>query len=281
MRLVCCVVLPILLSVLTAPALAATQRGAFDRAPFYDGKVPEGLGSVALTGVTYREEFGSLDSTPERSPALAALLDSLDTALDEIALAHGGLARLATAATAKGAPDVLFGCRRGGTDEDGFPRAPSEIDPTEPLRMAFEVEGPGKTWTQEIAAASEATLVVTLGFGDYWVRQKDWKGGKQIELGTGRTAPVEWLTSLDDPVQVLQLTAALVSREGKVLRVGAEGLAARRTSFKASVVGLQEVLTEADLAAIAAVPAGGQMPTWREALTSLVTQMTAPGNAPR
>lgn len=280
MRSICRLVLLVLCAAFTTPTLAATQRGAFERAPFYDGKVPSELGSVGYAGVTFRDQSGSLDPTPARSPALAALVDSLNAALDDLALSREDLSRLPVALPADDGPEISFGCRRGGVDDDGFPRSADEIDPREPRRMAFEVDGPGKRW-REAVAPHGAMLVVELRFGEYWVRQKDSKGGKQIELGTGRAAPVAWLTSLDDPVQVLQLTAALVSREGKVLRVGAEGLTARRTSFKASVAGLQEVLTEEELAAIAAVPADGQLPAWRTALASLVTQMLVPGNAPR
>ena len=52
--------------------------------------------------------------------------------------------------------------------------------------------------------------------------------------------PLTWLTSLDDPVQVLQLTGVLVAPDGRVLRVGAEGVLARRTGMAASMAGAQE-----------------------------------------
>jgi hypothetical protein len=115
-----------------------------------------------------------------------------------------------------------------------------------------------------------AVLAIALRFGDQWVRQKDWKGSKTIEIGTGRSEPVAWLTSLDDPVQVLTLAGALVSREGRVLRVGAEGVLVRRTGMIASTLGAQEVLTEADLRRLTERLDGGD-PPWRSALRQLVT----------
>jgi hypothetical protein len=269
----------VLLIWLTSAAAAGTSRGSFDRAPFYDGKVPAGLGPATHAAVSYRGDAAALDPTPERSPALAALLDSLNAELDRIGLTR----RLALDPAADGGPEIRFGCRRGGLGPDGIPRAPSEIDPGEPRRMAFDVEGPSRKWREQAAAALDsagAVVVVQLRFDEYWVRQRDWKGNKAIELGTGRAVPIPWRTSLDDPVQVLELTGAVLSREGKLLRVGAEGVLARRTGMTASVLGVQEILTEDDLRALSAPTDGGDA-AWRTALRQLVAQLLQPGNAPR
>ena len=267
------------LAALTAAAAAETSRGAFDRAPFYDGKVPDGLAPAAHLPVVFVAEPAGLQPTPARSPALAALLDSLNAELDRL----GPDRRLAHEAPEDGAPQVRFGCRRGGTGPDGIPLAPGEIDTREPRRMAFAVEGPSKRWRERARAAlgdARAVVVVQLRFDEYWVRQQDWKGNKAIELGAGRALPIPWLTSLDDPVEVLQLTGALVSRDGKLLRVGAEGLLARRTGMTASVLGLQEVLTEDDLRTLSAATEGGDA-AWRTALRQLLEQLQRPGPAPR
>ena len=264
----------ILAIVFAAPAFAASTRGAFDKAPFYDGKGTPGR-PVARVVIAFREVPGSLDPTPARSPALASLLDSLQSELGRM---HAARPMPGGDPPDRG-PDVRFGCRRGGTGDDGIPRSPSEIDAREPRRMVFEVEGPSKQWREQAKAAAgdsiAAVMTIQLGFDEYWVRQASWKGNKQIELGTGRAMPVAWLTSLDDPVQVLQLTGALVNRDGKVLRVGAEGLIARRTGMTASVAGAQEILTEDDLAALFAPQAG--TPPWRAALRALVEGLLAPG----
>lgn len=257
-----------------ATAQGATVRGSFDRPPYYDGKVAPAPGRPAHVTVSFRDEFASLDPTPARSKALAALLDSLQIELGRTGRTHA----LPVAATLEGRPDVRFGVRRGGTGPDGTPRSATEIDPAEPRRMTFEVEGPSKAWRQGVLAAmgDSMSLVVSvqLGFDELWVRQKDWKGNKTIAIGTDRAVPVAWLTSLDDPVQVLQLTGAVVDREGKVRRVGAEGLVARRTGMSASVAGLQETLSEDDLRSILAAPSGEE-PVWRAALRQLLTSLLA------
>ncbi len=261
------------------PAAAASQRGSFDQPPYYDGKLKTAPVRAAHVAVEFRSEFASLDPTPDRSAALAALLDSLRAELDRLGLTVA----LPVDPRLAGRPDVRFGVRRGGTAADGTPRASGEIDPTEPRRMSFEVEDPSKTWRRDVQAAMgdsvSHVVSVQLGFDELWVRQKDWKGNKTIAIGTERAVPVPWLTSLDDPVQVLQLTGAVTDHEGKVRRVGAEGLTARRTGMTASVVGAQEVLTEQDLLAILEAPSG-EVPSWRVALRQLVASLLAkPSNA--
>ena len=264
----------LILVAMASPARAQATRGSFDRPPYYDGKRPANSGPTAHMPPTFRDEPGSLDPTPKSSPALAALLDSLRAVLDR----QGRTPALAGVQGTPTPPDVRFGVRRGGTMPDGTPRASGEVDTAEPRRMTFEITGPSKGWKEQVARAAgdsiRSVLVIQLGFDEYWVRQTSWKGSKAIEIGTGRSMPVAWLTSLDDPVQVLQLTGALVTPAGKVLRIGAEGLLARRTGMTASVLGAQEVLTEDDLAALQAPEADGA-PRWRAALRDLVNGLLA------
>lgn len=118
--------LALLGSLAATVAGAATTRGNFDRPPYYDGKLKDAARPAAHVPVTFRVgDPGSLDPTPHRSPALAAVLDSLREEIGRLGL---------TTALA--------------------------VDPS------------------------------------------------------ARAIPLPWLTSLDDPVQVLQLTAALVSPAG-------------------------------------------------------------------
>lgn len=255
------------------PSHATTRHGTFDRPPYYHGKLPATVRRVSHVAVSFRSEAGSLEPTPDRSPALAGLLDSLRAELDRSDRTRplpGGDWPMGDG------PAVRFGARRGGTAADGTPLSASEIDTREPRRMDFEYDGPGRAWKDRVGRAAgdsvHAVVVVQLGFADQWVRQTSWKGDKSIEIGTGRKQPVGWLTSLDDPVQVLQLTGALVTPSGKVLRMGAEGLLARRTGMAASTLGAQEVLTEQEIATLLAAPEGGAA-VWRTALRDLVEQL--------
>jgi hypothetical protein len=258
-------------------AQAVTMRGEFSQPPYYDGKLKAEPRHAGHVTVAFRSEPSTIDPTPDNSPALATLLDSLRVEIDR----QTRTTRLPLDVRLPGRPDIRFGVRRGGMGPDGIPLGLTEIDAREPRRMTFEVEGPSKTWKRDVAAAMpdsvSVVVSVQLGFDELWVRQKDWKGTKTIEIGTDRVVPVPWLTSLDDPVQVLLLTGAVSDRNGKVLRVGAEGLVARRTGMTASVVGVQEILTEEDLASVIEAPEG-QDPVWRVAIRSLVANLlSVPG----
>ena len=49
---------------------------------------------------------------------------------------------------------------------------------------------------------------------------------------------------------MLQLTAAVVERDGKAVRIGAEGFYARRTRLTISAIGGQELLGDEDVRAV-------------------------------
>jgi len=262
----------IALAAVLPAAQAATTRGEFSKPPYYDGKLKSAPRHPAHVTIEFRSEPATIDPTPSNSPALATLVDSLRVELDRQTMTT----RLPVDVRLQGWPDIRFGVRRGGAGPDGIPRGLTEIDTSEPRRMNFEVEGPSKTWKRDVSAAMadsvSVVVSVQLGFDELWVRQKDWKGNKTIEIGTDHAVPVPWLTSLDDPVQVLMLTGAVSDRNGKVLRVGAEGILARRTGMTASVIGVQEVLTEKDLASLMEAGAG-QDPAWRVALRRLIANL--------
>ena len=89
--------------------------------------------------------------------------------------------------------------------------------------------------------------------------------------------PLPWLTSLEAPVSVLQVTGALVDREGKAVRIGAEGIMARRTSLMGSGVGLQRILRDEDIEQTRSLVRDdlpGRPLAWQVALRHLVEQLT-------
>jgi len=151
--------------------------------------------------------------------------------------------------------------------------------------MRLAVGRPSTEWiTAARAAIDEAgadhALVITLEIGQYWTRQTGLRGAKSVELGTQHIMPLPWLTSLEAPVSVLQLTGALVDREGKAVRIGAEGILARRTSLMGSAVGLQRILRDEDIEQARSLKRDdlpGQPLAWQVALRHLVEQLTGRG----
>jgi hypothetical protein len=98
-----------------------------------------------------------------------------------------------------------------------------------------------------------------------------------VELGSAHRVPLPWLTSLEAPVTVLQLTAALVDREGRAVRIGAEGILPRRTRLLVSAAGAQELLGDEDIRAVGTTRRAdlpGQPLAWQVAMRSLVDGVT-------
>lgn len=153
-------------------------------------------------------------------------------------------------------PDVQFHC----FTESGMPDDDCAIDADTALgrgrqTMRLAVARPSPEWIAWAAglaqeAGVERTLVITLEVGQYLPRQRGLAGAKEVDLGSGHVAQLPWLTSLETPVSVIQLTGALIGRDGRAIRIGAEGLAAKRTPMAISSIGAQAVITEKDVAAL-------------------------------
>lgn len=179
------------------------------------------------------------------------------------------------------APDTYFGCERDATD-DCVARGDSVLG-RRGTTMRLAVARPSGDWIRRHAAlldSANAThaLLITLEVGQYWPRQSGWLGTKSVELGTDHRAEAPWLTSLETPVSVLQLTAALVDREGKAVRIGAEGLLAQRTPLVASAMGAQRLVTDADVERARAMrheDRPGKPLVWKAALCQLVGDLAA------
>src|SRR5690606_5469951 len=120
-------------------------------------------------------------------------------------------------------------------------------------------------------------LVLTLEVGQYFPQQTNFAGAKAVDLGTDHTVRLPWLTSLETPVSVVQLTGALVNRQGRAVRIGAEGMLARRTGLVQSGFGLQALIRDEDVAALRSARRAdlpGEPLVWQVALQNLVSGLT-------
>jgi hypothetical protein len=181
------------------------------------------------------------------------------------------------------APDVRFGCitELDLQGADCAERGDSALGRRRQT-MKLAVGRPDARWVQWMAASMDAantpvTIVITLEVGQYLMKQKGLVGKKIVELGTDHAVELPWLSSLEAPVNVLQLTGVLVDRTGKAVRIGAEGIVAKRTPLLASAVGAQALLTDADVALVRTSrreDLAGQPLAWQVALRTLVRQLT-------
>jgi len=223
---------------------------------------------------------------------LAALLAEMNAYLDSLTTTGGtrpirlvaGSPVSAVAPTTMGVPpDVQFGCMTvmeiPGEDCD-VPDEGALGRGGEYMKLA--VARPSPEWIEWSAGAMEGwgvseTLVLTLELGQHRPKQRGLLGHKYVELGTQHETDLPWLTSLETPLYVVQLTGALMSRDGEAIRIGAEGIMAKRTRFSISVIEAQEIWLDEDVAELRTLrrtELPGQPLAWKEAMRQLVTSLT-------
>jgi hypothetical protein len=259
--------------------------------PYYGGTARAAVASDAsrlgyLPIVFQRGASQSEIFDPRAAPGTptAALLAEMNAYLDTL-VGNGAVAVRIAAPAGSGLtpPDVRFGC----LTDTGLPDDDCTVDASSALgrgrqQMKLAVGRPSPEWTLRAGEAMSArgasrALVVTLEIGQMLLRQSALRGDKELELGTGHTARLPWLTSLETPVSVLQLTGALVDREGKAIRIGAEAFHPKRTPFLLSGAGAQALLRDEDVNEARAArreDLPGRPLAWQVALRNLVAQLT-------
>jgi hypothetical protein len=256
-----------------------------EKAPYYAGasasSVSASVGKVAHTPIVFQSgasQAPMFDPETGHGSAIAKLLGEMNAYLGTLK-ASVPIAMDADAI----APDVHFGCLAQGamSGEDCTARGDSALGRgRQAMRLA--VGRPSDAWvvsTQAQLAQSGAThtLVITLEMGQYLMRQTGWRGSKSVELGIGNVQSLPWLSSLETPVPVLQLTGALIDNNGKAVRIGAEGIAAQRTRLLVSAVGGQELFGDEEVAKVRIARRDdlpGQPLAWQVALRTLVAELT-------
>ena len=284
-------VLPFRLAALATLAACSSTGATFrsgvgdtflEHPPYYAGAraAAADTGRAAHLPVAYQRGGAQAPMFDPREGAgtpVAALLADMSAFLDSL----GVTARLEGAAPAPAGavpPDVQFGCApdaaAGGECAERGDSALGRKGQT----MRLAVGRPSAEWAAWAGegmgrAGAERLLVLTLEVGQYLPRQRGLRGDKEVELGTGHVVALPWLTSLETPVSVLQLTGALVGRDGKAVRIGAEGLHARRTRLGVSALGAQELLRDEDVEAVRAARRDdlpGRPLAWQAAMRTLV-----------
>jgi hypothetical protein len=224
------------------------------------------------------------DPSDAAGTSVHALLGAMNGWLDS----SGVSVRVRGSALPGVAPDVRFGCipEMGVPGNDCAERGDSALGRGRQY-MQLSVGRPSTEWikavNEMVDTASARVLVITLEVGQYLVRQEGLAGNKRVSLGTGHEIGLPWLTSLETPVSVLQLTGALVDRRGQAVRIGAEGFHVRRTTLAISALGAQELLNDDDVRAAMSsrrTDLPGAPLAWQVALESLVEQLTGRGIVP-
>lgn len=251
-----------------------------ERPPYYAGRiVAADSAAVGHLPIVYQRgatQPAIFDPAEGAGSPVAILLAEMNAYLDSL----GATVRVAAGPQRGVPPDVQFSCETDPSgdcviDEEG---ALGRDD----IVMRLAVGRPSEEWTAWVGGALDSAgvatvLAITLEVGQYRVRQRGLRGDKEVELGTAHTVNLPWLTSLETPVSVLQLTGALVGRDGRAIRIGAEGILARRTRLGVSALGGQELLSNEDVSAVRA-SRRDDLPNsplaWQVALRNLTAGLT-------
>lgn len=261
-----------------------------DRPPYRAGASPTSTdGRIAILPVAYQRGASQADifdpSSAPTSP-VSKLLAEMNAYVDSLTQAAGGSIAVRIAAPKGTPPDVQFGCVPDAGGDCADPSAPGPAVRTsdaEQPRMRLAVGRPSAEWSESVRSALDArgaqqALVLTLEVGQYWVTKSGWTNRKSIALGTNYSMPLPWLTSLETPVSVLQLTGALMDHDGLAVRIGAEGMLARRTSLVMSGLGAQALISDDDVEQLRTLrreDLPGKPLVWQAALRQLVGDLTA------
>jgi len=274
-------VVGVLASAFAIAAWAAARTNRFDvkkNVPHYTGKpqeAPAPWAHVVRAGASFREPGAD-------KQVLAAVEEFLREC--EGFLKERGFSQpldIPAAADRGDLPEIYVG------HPEGF-WAPTDVLSDEDRQLygrhvvLISLSDPPSRWNRQIAAPlakqpAAYVLYVTLELSDYAVAQKNWKGHKAVELGTGYKLPLPWLTSLDQLVEVLQFKGALYRADGKFVRAGAEAFHAQRTPFRQAILNVQRSMQAAEVAGALhskRADLGGEPLAWQVALQNLVAQLS-------
>jgi hypothetical protein len=283
----------LLLALVTSAVAACATPGATFRSgvgdallehpPYYAGaSVTADTVRIAHLPIAYQRgamQAPIFDPAGGSATPIAELLAAMNAYLDSLGLT------VRVNGTVRGTPpDVRFGCETdpGGPSDECKTRDAKQALGRGREYMVLAVGRPSREWVEATGALLDSaraarTLVITLEVANYLPRQRGWRGDKEVDLGTGYTVRLPWLTSLETPVSVLQLTGALVGRDGRAVRIGAEGMLARRTPLVVSALGAQALLSDEDVEQLRTARRDelpGRPLVWQVALRNLVAQLT-------
>jgi hypothetical protein len=250
----------------------------FSRSPYYAGRF-EPRDTVRMAWLPIRYQQGAtqpaiFDPAAGENTPVDDLLSEMNAFLASLRV---GESLSLPPGTRGSPPDVQFGCT-GGDDCDGF----DAMGPGDAGRMRLAIAKPSGDWVDAARGAMERAnanraVLITLEITQMWPRQRNWRGSKEVELGTNHTMDLPWLTALDRPVHVIQVTGAVLRPDGTAVRIGAEGMLARRTNLLTGAFGVQRQISNEDVEALRTArrdDLAGAPLVWQEAIRQLVGGLT-------
>jgi len=252
--------------------MRSVTRTVLDKAPYYHKK-PIST-DVRIGHIPIRMDKRMIQEfhifSDDQHMLLQPLLDALNNELDAL---NPHLLR--PVEPVENGPDVIVGNSVLEDDE-------SSEEQDDRVMIAQFTSGT-QEWNEFLAEnmlskSIDYVLCIQLGFSEYLPRQTDWKGSKVLELGTGYSVQMKWLSDLNTPHEVLHLTGVLLDREGKAVSYGAEGIIYEKTDFGWSLFDIQENISDEKIQKLLEETRREDLPgsplNWQAALQNLVAQLT-------
>ena len=102
---------------------------------------------------------------------------------------------------------------------------------------------------------------------------------KKVVLGTDYEVGLHFLTAIDKPVEVLQITSILLYRESNFLRAGSEGILAKDTPFLLQIFNIQKEINRKAIDKLINEARREDLPNkpqkWKVAVDNLSTKLLA------
>lgn len=285
----------VVLCLLAAVACASARSGlpvrSLGPAPFYYSyqglRVPD---SATVGHLLVRLDETFLEEMGREGAPVHRLVDVMNAFLDS---AGWTVALDAPPNTDTQGPEVYVGAAAEDTeDEVGEPEARTETPPATTVR-AFEGS---RRWRESLRGSTQAAgvdfvLAIAVGVAEYstfnCVAGYVCETEREFEIGTGHRVRIGGLSGWRDRADVLHVTGMLLTSDGEVVRVGSEGIVAKKHGLLAQIAeGLAKALlgaehaiyfSEAEIEALVTDERrrdlDGEPLSWQVALQNLVAQL--------
>jgi hypothetical protein len=180
------------------------------------------------------------------------------------------------------APEISFGARAFIEEHDPEDEDTS-IDSDQSLLLVRQPSARWRRlWQDSLNTQGNYVVMIHLGLSAYPVNQKDWKGNKEVLLGSGYAMDVPWLTSMDEPAPVVHVVGALLAPDGHIVRAGAEGFFSKNPGGLLGLIGWNRWIDDKDIDTILTTHRRKDFPdeplAWKTAVRELVGRLTMNSN---
>jgi len=226
----------------TMNKLSTAQTDRLGSAPFYKSYLKFAMSDTSVIHhlpVDVSDRYKTDPFHKSRRSSLQPLAEAMSSYIDSLQR----IQKLeADQLSLPGAPRLFIGSSESFDAPSDAEMMRNENDKYPP--MIIHIEKPSKEWKTALAQSLTAVngnylLIMQLSFDDY-PKADQGMFGKKVVLGTDYEQGLNFLTAIDKPIEVLQLTGMLLDREGNILRAGSEGILAKDTPFSLQIFDIEK-----------------------------------------